>query len=401
MHSPYFPPQEKSMKKSVVLGACLAITVVAAGCEDRMITEPETTVVTNAGFNLQSSSVAAIQLDMSRVGLPEGARLTDQHVAELAARAINPGDYVCGPANTELTDWYLDSAYDIIDNEPSTFSLLYSNLLAHQVVMYEAIYFQSSDTPQYFGYDGEFTQVMEKTDKDIRRFWDIDSDAIELVGMHGSMLLDTERVAATYGYVFGLPAPLAAAYAQMVRDAVLESQTVNGGNHPLFSFNALAVSFVDGSGKIVMGDGTLAGYADLGFGDVAPQAVFAHEFAHHVQFQNNYFGDDYSSGWSVPEQTRYSELMADAMSAYYLTHKRGATMNQKRVEQFLEAFFQIGDCGFTSNGHHGTPNQRMAAAQWGFDLADQAHRQGHILSAQEVYELFLEAYPDIVAPDAI
>lgn len=53
--------------------------------------------------------------------------------------------------------------------------------------------------------------------------------------------------------------------------------------------------------------------------------------------------------------------MADAMSASFLTHKRGAAMNRKRVEQFLEVFFQIGDCAFDNPGHHGTPNQRMAA----------------------------------------
>jgi hypothetical protein len=92
--------------------------------------------------------------------------------------------------------------------------------------------------------------------------------------------------------------------------------------------------------------------------------------------------------------------MADAMAAYYLTHKRGGTMNRKRVEQFLEVFFQIGDCAFSNDGHHGTPNQRMAAAQLGFDVADQARKQGHILTSEQFHDLFVEAYPDLVAPDA-
>ena len=118
------------------------------------------------------------------------------------------------------------------------------------------------------------------------------------------------------------------------------------------------------------GDGILAGYGAVGFGDVAPQAIYAHEFAHHIQNQNDYFNDPLATQGDPPEQTRYTELMADAYSAYYLTHKRGATMNRKRVEQFLQVFFQIGDCAFDNPGHHGTPNQRMAA------------------------------YPDLVAPDA-
>jgi hypothetical protein len=75
-------------------------------------------------------------------------------------------------------------------------------------------------------------------------------------------------------------------------------------------------------------------------------------------------------------------------------------MNRKRVEQFLEVFFQIGDCAFSSVGHHGTPNQRMAAAQFGFDVADQAQKQGHIHTSGQFHQLFVAAYPDLVAPDA-
>jgi hypothetical protein len=92
--------------------------------------------------------------------------------------------------------------------------------------------------------------------------------------------------------------------------------------------------------------------------------------------------------------------MADAMAGYYLTHRRGATMNQKRVEQFLGVFFQVGDCFFDNAGHHGTPNQRMAATHFGFAVADQEQRQGQILTADEFHDLFVAAYPDLIAPDA-
>ena len=92
--------------------------------------------------------------------------------------------------------------------------------------------------------------------------------------------------------------------------------------------------------------------------------------------------------------------MADAYSAYYLTHKRGAALNRKRVAQFLQVFFQIGDCGFDSPAHHGTPNQRMAAAEFGFDVAHEAQKQGHILSSDQFHDLFVAAYPELIAPDA-
>ncbi len=134
-----------------------------------------------------------------------------------------------------------------------------------------------------------------------------------------------------------------------------------------------------------MGDGILDGYKAIGFDDVALQAIFAHEFGHHIQFQRGYF-DELPPGANPAtvddaELTRYTELMADAFSAYYLTHSRGASMNRKRVAQFLQVFFQIGDCAFTNAGHHGTPIQRMRAATFGFNVADQAQKQGHILTA--------------------
>jgi hypothetical protein len=73
-------------------------------------------------------------------------------------------------------------------------------------------------------------------------------------------------------------------------------------------------------------------------------------------------------------------------------------MNRKRVEQFLQVFFQIGDCQFTSSGHHGTPIQRMRAAQFGFDVADQAQKQGHILTSDQFHDLFVAEYTTFVAP---
>ena len=148
--------------------------------------------------------------------------------------------------------------------------------------------------------------------------------------------------------------------------------------------------------KIVMGDGILEGYQALGYGDVAPAAIFAHEFAHQIQFHHNYR----LAGVTAPERTRYNELMADAMSAYFLTHARGEALNQKRVEQFLQVFYQIGDCAFTNSGHHGTPNQRLAAARFGFKVADEFQKQGHILTSAEFYALFVAQSPTIIAPDA-
>ena len=84
------------------------------------------------------------------------------------------------------------------------------------------------------------------------------------------------------------------------------------------------------------------------------------------------------------EVTMYFELMADAYAGYYLTHKLGAGLKRRRVEHFLQIFFQLGDCAFTNPGHHGTPNQRMKAARFGFAIAAEAHNKDHILTARAV-----------------
>lgn len=384
------------MRRTVVLGSCLTIGLLMVGCQDQVTAPAGPT----PSLSVRSGTAAGAGLDRESIRLPESARITDQQFANASRRAIDPGDYVC-PSSTPVVDWYVAAVEDVIEKEPAIFSAIYSRW-GDLVPTYYALYFATDDTPQYFGYDGEYTKIMIKTERDAKRFWDIPSDDIQLIGMHGDVLYDVERTAATLQLMLGLPSSLAMEWAEVIRDAMLQSEALNGGDHPLFSFNAFAFTTDGGPipDKIVMGDGILAGYEALGFRDVAPQAIYAHEFAHHIQFENGYFDDPYATGGSLAEQTRYTELMADAMSAYYLTHKRGATMNRKRVAQFLEVFYQIGDCGFTSGGHHGTPNQRMAAAQFGFEVADQAQKQGHILTADQFHALFVEAYPEIIAPDA-
>lgn len=390
------------MRKNVLLGSCLALALGALGCQDQSSAPTAPPVGSTPENSLKAAGLPA--LDRGRIKLPASARMSDQYLADVVADAINPGDYVCSSA-TPIRSWL---SGEIARADQDNLDLLLDDLVADLIPTYEALFFQTEDTPQYFGYNGEFTKVMQKTDRDVKRFWDISSDDIQLLAMHGTVLQDVERVAATYQVAFqiapGVPVPrdLAVALATEVRAAVLADPALSGGNHPIFTFNAFAIS-APGliPDKIVMGDGILEGFASLGFGDVAPQAVFAHEFAHHIQYERNYFNDRVPGATTQAELTRYTELMADAMAAYYLTHKRGGTMNRKRVEQFLQVYFQIGDCSFSNSGHHGTPNQRLAAARFGFEVANQAQKQGHILTSEQFHALFVAQYPTIVAPDAI
>jgi hypothetical protein len=375
------------------------VALAASACQD-YATVP-TALKAPSAARSNATVPSDVHLDRGQLALSSSIRISDRYSAYVGGRAINPNDYVCDDA-TPVVNWYVGEVVNFINQEPSLFNLLYVNLLADQIPTYEALLFETTDTPQYFGYNGEYTKILQKTERQVKSFWDIPSSDIQLVGMHGTVLQNVQKTAPTYQVVFGLPAGTANAIAGIVRDGVLSSHVLNGGNHPLFSFNSFAISTDDHSipDKIVMGDGVMAGYAAIGFGDVAPQAVYAHEFGHHIQYENGYFNDAFATAGSPAEQTRYTELMADAFSAYFLTHKRGGTMNRKRVAEFLQVFFQIGDCAFGDPGHHGTPNQRMAAANFGFDIADQAQKQGHIMSSADFHALFVAKYPTIVAPDA-
>jgi hypothetical protein len=387
------------LRRTLALGSSLALLTVA-GCQDQT-TSPRLAPSSSSASTsaIQSELLGTFSFDRSALALPLGSELADLTVAT-PDRAINPTDYVCSTAS-DINAWVNAELGKTLSDpkENKRFFALY-DAAADLIITYEALYFQTAATPQTFGYNGEFTKVMVKTERGIKSFWDIPSSDIQVLGMHGTMLQDTARTAAAYRLVYGLSAQDAAEYAQLVRDSLAASTTMNGGNYGFWTFNAVSATINGGAiKKIVMGDGILTAYAELGFGDVAPQAIFAHEFAHQIQFMKGYRLAT-APRQTAAERTRYTELHADAFAAYYLTHARGATLRQKRVEEFLEVFYQIGDCSFTSSGHHGTPNQRLAAARFGFEIADQAQKQGHILSAAEFNALFVAKYADIIKPDA-
>ena len=42
----------------------------------------------------------------------------------------------------------------------------------------------------------------------------------------------------------------------------------------------------------------------------------------------------------------------------------------------------------------------MRSAEFGFRIADQAQKQGHILTSEQFHDLFVAEYPRLIAPDA-
>ncbi len=311
---------------------------------------------------------------------------------EMVLRALRLSSTTCDD-NTNLNRWLVQT---LSDWTPTVINYAINTAMT-DLPMYYSLAFENSSSNQYFGKDGEYTNIMNKTFKDLKRFWNIQSDKIVLTAMHGAMLRDQDKVFKTYQAVYGLNTEDAQYYTDLVEALLQVFPQYENGDHPIFTFNSFSSnSFTDSylgtiPSKIIIGDGIMDGFAAIGYKDIAPQAILAHEFGHQIQFQLNIFGS--ATG---PEATRRTELMADAYSAYYLSHARGASMQWKRVQQFLEVFFNIGDCSITSDGHHGTPTQRMAAANWAYQLANNQQKQGFILSSQEFTALFEAQLPEIL-----
>ena len=317
----------------------------------------------------------------------------DPQYRQMVLRALKVSESTCDD-NTKLNQWLGNQLSDwngTIINYVLGLDML--NLPA-----YYSLFFENSSNGQYFGQKGEYTHTVTKTFRNLNRFWNIDSRNMVLAAMHGKMLANQGKVYKTYYSAYGMGADDANYYTDFVSDVLGAFPQLRKGTHPIFTFNAFAQSsfFFPPLGvipaKIVMGDGMLEGFTAIGYGDVAPQAILAHEYGHQIQFQLGVFGQENS-----PEATRRTELMADAYSAYFLSHARGESMQWKRVKQFLQVFFNIGDCQTTSDGHHGTPNQRIAAAEWAYQVANSAQKQGHILTSQAFTAMFDAALPQILA----
>lgn len=333
-----------------------------------------------------------------RKGATPSVALSDSSWQEIADDVIDPGDYECG--TTDLREWLSGT---MSDPDTAAALQLLSMFGADQIPTYDALLFGSQSKSNTFGIDGDHTNSLNREMRSLKQFWDIPTD-IQLIPMHGDVLSDHDRVVRTYEVLYGMPTEIAESYADLV-DMVLEgSPELNGGNHPALTFNAFAfdpqgdpmLTELGVTKRIVVGDGILSGLDGIGLDEkAAPLGVLAHEYGHQVQYAKGLF----DSPLTGPEATRRTELMADALGTYQTVHALGTSLNADRTMDVMQSFYGVGDCSFSSDGHHGTPNQRLKASKWAVKLVKSQPNQGHKLSSLQVSALFDEQLPTIVAPD--
>lgn len=244
-----------------------------------------------------------------------------------------------------------------------------------------------------FGEDGEFTRHVRKIEKDLERFWNM-PDEIDVRGQHTTTLNDPEMLTEI---LWPLIADLESKdQLQPIVDEILQKNAESPllPESPFFAADVFS-SF---NNMIVLGDGLIEMFSETEISEeVVWTGIFSHEWSHQIQMDYFFNWYPFGSFTSRPEETRHIELEADFFSAYYLTHKRGATYNWKKAEEFFDLFFQAGDCSFEFELHHGTPIQRMQAAKEGYLLAQAAQKKGHILTPEEVHDYFMQvALPKIL-----
>lgn len=258
------------------------------------------------------------------------------------------------------------------------------------------------DGPQYFGNEGQYTQYVKNRVRSLEKFWDMPNE-ISVRGQHSETLNDRQAMIKVFSSVWY------ANYGWTLEEMESISDIIIGNNansevlpeSPITASDGFAWDLngflgYDDLKVIVLGDGLIDLIASVGTEDkIGWTTILAHEWAHHVQFKFDYISFWRNQFDNIPEGTRAIELEADFVASYYMTHKRGATYNWKRIQQYLRNFFEIGDCGFTSRGHHGTQQQRMEASRLGHELANSAQKKGQILTAEEIHMAFVEVLDDI------
>jgi len=297
-----------------------------------------------------------------------------------------------------LRKWLFDQYKSGFGSLPLTVIATNPELSMDALPLNHAVYFENSAVNQSFGLKGEYTNQLNNSFKDLKRFWGIQPDKIIMVAAHGSVLQDRNKVFKTYK-AMGYPDEKVNDYTDSIATLLKTYPQYLNGDHPAFTINQYAVPDTTFAGvgqspaKIVIGDGNLKGFEGIGYRDIAPQAILAHEVGHHLQYDLGILKPGMKL---IPKTARRVELMANAYAAYYLSHAREAALQGKSVQQVSDLLSNTGDCSFKGSSHHGTPSQNKAAAEWGYNLGKDAQKQGHILSSREFARLFDAELPNII-----
>ena len=238
----------------------------------------------------------------------------------------------------------------------------------------------------YYGENGEYNQLADKRIRELTDFWNLNRE-MTLNGQHTATLDDRETLTDMIESFDRTVRNRTEAYNKA--DILLERNSLspNLPENPYFAMDAFTMS----NGLLVIGDGLIESLVAAGIdGQIAFTAILSHEWWHQAQYEFAKTWTEINNLDETWEVSRFIELEADYAAAYFLAHKRGASYNWKRIEEYFQLSYNVGDCLMESDTHHGTPTQRMNAAELGFELAESAKKKGWILTPEEVHAYFIK-----------
>lgn len=353
------------------------LTVLGTACEPELLENPSINTTELLTSSAKKNNRPSVLGKTSVLNIPSPAH----NLQDLVLEAVIPTE--CGATKlSEVGGKYFEK---LLEDPQALEYLDHYIYLNRQAARLEI-------ATDYFGKTGSYTQLVKKLSKDLNRFYVL-PHPIEILGQHNSTLQDREKLADIYWYSIQDMESKEEAYLLADEILKLNQRFPELINSPFISSDGFATRH----GDIVIGDGLIKLFVETGLSDqIVWTGIIAHEWAHQVQF--HFLNSWYPEGTfeDPAERTRTLELEADFFSGYFMTHKRGATYNWKRAEEFFELFYQAGDCSFEFEQHHGTPIQRKQASHQGFLLAEAAKKKGEILTAEELHLYFiLEVFPEV------
>ena len=304
-------------------------------------------------------------------------------------------------------EWIRSERRKLPDEERALYKVLAFEMDISYFVMFANHWYATTD---------DFpSRVIERANnrelRQLKRFWKMQDYDVRLQGFSMHQLKDTElMVEAFTNPIIGMPEDYAREYIAYAQN-IMETYPAIGYDSPIWTASALATA-ADPPGepsnptgaKITIGLGLYE--LEKSYGG-SPSFTLYHEFGHHVGYPLGVYSTD-------PETTnRYAELFADAAAAYYAFHPRGGNINAFEsfgsVESFMKTVPTVGDCDFNWPGHEGTYNQKIQAAEFGNELANESfygasdydfwflNRRKAPLTPEEFKARFDEVYPKITA----
>lgn len=257
---------------------------------------------------------------------------------------------------------------------------------------------------EYIGTDGKYTQEINSILEQAQSFWSDSgvNDDIRILGAHGSDIADLHnKLIPTLEVLYGTRYEDENGHEYTIMDHAMDIQDLimrlpGGYDYPLLTFNAFATDEdeydTNNHPSIIIGDGYFQFQESIGFELEGPEYALTHEHAHHLQFLLD--------APEVRESARHQELMADALSAYFLAHEHGLDMSSNEISHLRQIAYSAGDCETSNDGHHGTPRQRRCATAWGASLSQNENGAGDtVLDVSKLKNKFNDWYEDIDSLD--